>query len=128
MSGAPCCRLATCGKPLTVRPGWEPPEFCGPTCRDAHIDAVMAEATRDRVPKRKGKNKRRHKSCLWCGTDLPPIDGKRFCNKECREAHQADVAAGKKAARDVPAGESWAFREHRTQAEIMADERARAAA
>jgi hypothetical protein len=26
------------------------------------------------------------------------------------------------AARDVPAGESWAFREHRTMTEVLADE------
>jgi hypothetical protein len=30
------------------------------------------------------------------------------------------------AARDVPAGESWAFREHRTMAEVLAEERATA--
>jgi len=27
------------------------------------------------------------------------------------------------AARDVPAGESWAFREHRTMAEVIAEEK-----
>jgi hypothetical protein len=28
------------------------------------------------------------------------------------------------AARDVPVGESWAFRDHRTMAEVLADEAA----
>jgi hypothetical protein len=30
------------------------------------------------------------------------------------------------AARDVPAGESWAFRDHRTMGEVIADEAAAA--
>jgi hypothetical protein len=30
------------------------------------------------------------------------------------------------AARDVPAGESWAFRDHRTMAEVIAEETAAA--
>lgn len=91
----PTCRLASCGKPLAARTGWESPEFCGPACRDRHIEQVIAREM-GASPRVGGKRVQpRNLFCAWCGDDLPRGSRRRFCGDECRAEYVAAVAAEK---------------------------------
>jgi len=57
------------------------------------------------------------------------IDGRPLCDAKCYTRFQAaveiiNIIRDARAARDVAAGTSWAFIEHRNQAQVMADEAA----